>query len=129
MRVLSRAGGAEAERLDNRAFDLEAGRASGLGDGPARGRGMGFGDRITIAADHEGGRMAGPGMGAGDEGVEPFDLVRETVVDEKLQRPVGHGRLRSEAGLAQAVEHVIGPERAVLLKQDFQRLAPDGREA
>ena len=59
--------------------------------------------------------MIGPGMGAGNESVEAFDLVRKAVCDEELERPVGHGRLRAEPGIAQPVEHLIGPKGAMLL--------------
>jgi hypothetical protein len=45
----------------------------------ARGCGLRLGHRLAQAADHEGGRMGGAGMGAGDEGVETFDLVDEPV--------------------------------------------------
>ena len=73
--------------------------------------------------------MTGTGMRTGDERVEAFDLVGEAVGDEEFERPVGDRRLRAEPGLAQPVEHLVGPERPVFLQQDFQRLAPDGREA
>jgi len=68
-------------------------------------------------------------MGAGDEGVEAFDLVREAVGDEEFERPVGNGGLRAEPGIAQSVKHLVGAKRAVLLQEDFKRLASDRREA
>lgn len=63
------------------------------------------------------------GVGAGDKGVQPLDLVSKAVLDQKIQRPVGHGRLRAEPFFAQAVEDVIGAKRAVFLQQDFQHPA------
>src|SRR6056297_2325153 len=73
--------------------------------------------------------MAGSGMGAGDKGVEAFNLVRKTIGDKEFKRPVGHGWLRAEAGVAQAVEHFVGSERAVLLQKNFQRFAANRRES
>ena len=36
-------------------------------------------------------------MHAGNEGVELFNLMGESVICEKTQRPVGDGRLRAES--------------------------------
>ena len=75
------------------------------------------------------GEMRLSGMGAGDEGVQPLDLVNEAMLDEEIERPVGHRRLRSESRLVQQVEHGIGAKRTVFLQQKFQRLAAHRRQA
>ncbi len=55
-------------------------------------------------------------VGAGDEGVQAFDLVHEAVRNKKVQRPIGDGRLRSEPGIPQAVQNFVSPERSVILQ-------------
>lgn len=72
--------------------------------------------------------MMGTRMGAGDKGVQPFDLVGKPVGDGEFQRAVGDGRLRPEARITQPVKHLVGPECAMFLQQDFKCLAPDRRE-
>jgi hypothetical protein len=66
--------------------------------------------------------MTGAGMGAGDKGVEPLDLVDKAMVHEEIERAVGHGRLRAEPGLAQPVKHLIGAHRTVIPQKDFERM-------
>ena len=71
----------------------------------------------------------GPGrVGAGDEGVQPFDPVREAVGDEKVERAVSDRRLRAETRLAKGVENIIGPERAVLPEENLQSPAANRRQ-
>ena len=53
-----------------------------------------LGDGAAGAADHEGRPMPALRAGAGDEGVEPLDPVREAVRHEEIERPVGDRRMR-----------------------------------
>jgi hypothetical protein len=70
--------------------------------------------------------MGLPGMGAGDEGVEPLDLVREAVLDEEIERAIGHRRLRAEPGVAQEVENRVGSQRAVFRNSSSSALRRTG---
>ena len=60
---------------------------------PLAGADCRLGHGVAKTADHEGGRMRLSGMGAGDEGVQPLDLVNEAMLHEEIERPVGHRRL------------------------------------
>lgn len=68
--------------------------------------------------------MRGLRVGAGDEGVQAFDLVHEAVRDKEVQRSIGNGRLRSEPGIPQAVQNFVSPKGAVILQKHLERLAP-----
>lgn len=73
--------------------------------------------------------MGGTGMGTGNKGVQSLDLVRKPVGHKEFKRPIGDRRLRSETGVTQPVKHFVSAKCAMLLQQDFQRLAPHRREA
>ena len=72
--------------------------------------------------------MAGPHSGAGRERVQAFDLVREPVRTQEIERPVGDGGLGAETLFAQAVKYVVSAQSAVLFEQDFQHPTPLWRE-
>lgn len=63
--------------------------------------GFRFGDGLAAAADQKGWRMVAVGMNAGGVGVQLFDTVGQTVLHEKVERPVVCGRLRTETILGQ----------------------------
>ena len=84
---------------------------------------MSLGDGIANTANHEGGRVDLAWMITRDERIQTLDLVNETVFGQKIERTIGDGWLRSEAGIGQLVEDRIGAERAVLLQQQFQNLS------
>lgn len=67
--------------------------------------------------------MARAGMGAGNEGVEPLDLVHETIFHKKIQRTVCHGRLAAEPGIAQPVQQLVRAQRTMFAQEDFERRA------
>jgi hypothetical protein len=67
-------------------------------------------------------------MGAGGKGVQPLDAVRQPVFHQKLQRAVCHRRLVAEPLGRQPSQHVIGPQRAVVLQEDFQHPAAHRRQ-
>ena len=62
-------------------------------------------------------------MGAGGKGVQALDAVRKAMLDQKLQRAVGDRGLVAKAIGRKPRQHIIGPKRLVLLKQDFQHAA------
>ena len=66
---------------------------------------------------------------AGDIGIQPLNAVGQTGFGEKIQRAIGDRWLSGMAFLAQTLEDVIGPKRAMLLKQNFQYTPPHGRQA
>ena len=68
-------------------------------------------------------------MGAGDECVQLFDLVGKPVIDKKVERTVRDRRLGAETRIAQSIEHFVGADGAMFLKQDLQGLAPYRRKA
>ena len=68
------------------------------------------------------------GMGAGNEGIQPLDLVDKAMLGQEIQRTIGHRRLRAEACIAQEIKDCIRPQRAVFLQEDFQHLAAHSRQ-
>ena len=66
-------------------------------------------------------------MCAGDEGVEPLDLVHEAVLDKKIQRAVCDGRLTSEAGITQAIQQFVGAQ-GPMLAGGFKSRTPHRRK-
>lgn len=72
--------------------------------------------------------MAVAGMAAGDEGVQLLDPVYEAVFRQEGQRPIDHGRLRSEAFGAQDVEDLVCPHAAMLLQQNLENPTPHRRQ-
>lgn len=72
--------------------------------------------------------MAFAGMRAGDIGVEALDPVHEAVFDQKVERPVGHRRLRAKALRLEPVEDLVGAKRLVLVEQDLEDALPDRGE-
>ncbi|MBZ0122618.1 MAG: hypothetical protein K8F31_01875 [Roseovarius sp.] len=119
---------AEARRLDRHPFDPETLGAGGGGDGGAPGRSLGLGHRAADPADQEGGAMLGSAMGAGDKGIEALDPVGKALRDKKIERPVGHRRLRTESLVPQPVENVVGALCPVIVQQDFQHPPAHRRE-
>ena len=93
-----------------------------------QGIGIGLGHGAAIAADQEGGRMALAHMGAGDKGIEALDLVGKAMRGQEIQRAIGHWRLCAQTFVAQPVEDVIGPKRAVLFQQNLEHPAALGGE-
>lgn len=62
--------------------------------------------------------------GAGDEGIQPLDLVCKAVFHQEIQGPVGNGWLTAQPLVAQPVQDVIGAERPMALQQQFKHAAP-----
>lgn len=73
--------------------------------------------------------MACTGMRAGDEGVEPLDLVDEPVHHQEIQCTVSHRRLRAEAGIAQPVQQFVCAQGPMFTQKDLKRRAAHGGEA
>ena len=67
-------------------------------------------------------------MAAGDEGVELFNPVHESVFRQERQRAIDHGRLRPETFGPQDVEDLVRAHAAMLLQQDFEHPAPHRRQ-
>lgn len=65
-------------------------------------------------------------MQAGRKGVQTLQAMRQPVLDQEFQRPIGYRGLPPETFVGQPVQHLIGPHGAMRLKQDFQR-APSHR--
>ena len=59
-------------------------------------------------------------MVAGNEGIEPFDLVCKAVFDKKVQRSVSNWRLRSKIFFAQAIKNLISTEGAMFGEKHFK---------
>lgn len=62
-------------------------------------------------------------MHAGGKGVQAADAMGQPVLHQKIQRAIGHRGLVAEPFRRQPLQHVIGPQRAVLFQQDFQNPA------
>jgi len=60
------------------------------------------------------------GMHAGGKGVQPAHAMGKALIDKEFQRAISHRRLIAEAFGRQPLQHVIGPQRLVVLQQDFQ---------
>lgn len=69
------------------------------------------------------------GMVARDKGVQFFDLMRESVPDKEIQRPIGDRRLGAETVGTQLFQYIVGSKRAMFVQQIFQHLAPHRRKA
>ena len=67
-------------------------------------------------------------MHARDEGVAAFDAVNETVVAQKLERPVNRDRCWTRL-LVHAVNDFVGAKRAMAAQQNFKHLAPHRSES
>ena len=63
--------------------------------------------------------MMAEGVGTGDEGVQPFDLMHEAMLLQEVERTVDGGWLAAQAFVAQRFQDVIGPHRAVFTQQDL----------
>ena len=59
-------------------------------------------------------------MGAGNERVQTFDFVDKSMLYQKVERPIGDGRLRAKAFCAQDIQYVVGTHRTVFRQQDFK---------
>ena len=68
--------------------------------------------------------MVRAGMAAGGKGVQPLYAVRKPLIDQELQRAIGHRGLVAKALGRQPLQHVIGAERAMIFQQDFQHAPP-----
>lgn len=68
-------------------------------------------------------------MHAGGESVEPADPMREPLLDEEVERTIGHGRLVSETLLRQPLQHLVGAERPVFFEEDLERAPAHRRQA
>src|SRR5437868_11315066 len=86
---------AGAGDLDDRQFWRKAGGARGLVEALRKTGSGNFADRTTALADQKGNhRRCIVVMRAGEKRVAAFDAVDETVVDQKIQRPVYRDRRR-----------------------------------
>ncbi len=68
-------------------------------------------------------------MGAGNERVQSFDFVNESMLNQKIQRTIRDRWLRSETRLAQPFKDRIGAKRLVVFQQHLQHLASNGCKA
>ncbi len=68
-------------------------------------------------------------MPAGDEGVQPLDLVGQPVLHKEIQGTISNGRLGAEALFAQPVKHLIGSECAMFLQEYLKRRAANRGKA
>jgi len=90
--------------------------------------GVPFLDGAAMLADEELGQVALMTMIAGDEGVERFDAVDEAQFGQEIQRPVNGRRFGAAAFGFQAVEQVIGFDRAAILDNQLQHMLAQRRE-
>ncbi len=67
-------------------------------------------------------------MHAGGKGIQAADAMGEPVLHQKIQRAIGHRGLIAEPFGRQPLQHIIGPQRAVFLQQDFQHPATHRRQ-
>ena len=95
---------------------------------PAGARQRRLGHPAAGAADQEAGVVRRLGMGAGGEGPQPLDPVREAVRHQEVERPVGHRRLAPEPGLGQLVEDLVGGHRPVRGEERLQHEGPRRRQ-
>lgn len=87
-----------------------------------------LGERPAALADQKGGVVGRAGLHAGGKGIEPADAVHQPLGHQKIERPVGHGRLGAKALGGKAFEHLIGAQRTMGLKQDLKGAPAHGRE-
>jgi hypothetical protein len=73
--------------------------------------------------------MRSAGAHAGGKGIEPPDAMRETVIDQELQRAVGDRRLIAEAAFGKLFQNLVGAHRPMRRQQDLQCPAPHRRQA
>ena len=57
--------------------------------------------------------MAFGGVHAGGKGVQPLDAVGQPVLDQKVQRAIGHWGLPPIAAVGQTLKNLVGPQRLV----------------
>ena len=69
------------------------------------------------------------GVNAGNEGIQPLDLVGQAICNKKIQRAICDRRLRAKSVFAQPVQDRIRAKRAVILQQYLEHLAPHRRKA
>jgi hypothetical protein len=69
------------------------------------------------------------GVGAGHEGVQATDAVREPLLDQKVEGAIGDRWLVAVAVLGETIQNFVGAKRPVGLEQDLESAATDRREA
>gem|GEM_PF-3463 len=73
--------------------------------------------------------MVMAGVQTGGKGVQPLQSMRQTMLDQKLQRAIGHRRLAAKAFGGKTVKNLIGAHGTVAFQQDFQRTTPHRGQA
>ena len=68
-------------------------------------------------------------MSTRNKGIQTLDLVSEPMLDQKIERAIGHGWLRSKPCLAQQLQYGVGAKRPMLTKQELQSLPAHRRQA
>lgn len=90
---------------------------------------MGFGHLVAFPADQENRGVILTRMQACCKSVQPLKAMRQPMLDQKLKRTIGNGRLTSEPGLGQPVKHLVSAHRPMRLEQDFQGAPTDRRQS
>ena len=126
-RGIPAAAGAEACRLNRSTGDGEPDGTGCLAKCCTDANGGIFCDGVAGAADQEHRPVVLARPRASDEGVHPFQFVREAVVHQELQRAVGDGRMRRLPFCRKPGQHVISTERTVFFQKNFQHTAAYGR--
>ncbi len=64
--------------------------------------------------------MRRAGMHAGGKGVQAADAMRKALGHQKFQRAIGDRRFVAKTFGGKALQHIIGPKRAMFFQQDLQ---------
>ena len=91
------------------AFDDKANFLGGKGSGGRHTLKAGFGDTITLLADQKSGVGAPFRICAGDVGVQALNPMHKALVDQKVERAIGHGRLSAVTTATQSFKDGVGP--------------------
>ena len=67
-------------------------------------------------------------VGASDESIQLFHLVRKAMREQKIQGAIHNGRLRPEPLGGKVLENIIGTEGLMLIEQKLQNAPPCWRQ-
>jgi len=95
-----------------------------LGKGAVDGRIMQLDHLPAAIADQQLHGMGMVEMAAEDEGVEGLDLVGETLLEQKVERPVDGRGLGMGLGLLQLGQQIVGADGVAVGGKQPQNLAP-----
>jgi hypothetical protein len=91
-------------------------------------RGIQFGDNATGFANQQGRRLSFMGMGTGDKSIAAFNLVHETVGEQKIQSAVNCDGGWARPLLCHAFDNVIGTNSSMASRHAGKNVAALARQ-